>query len=75
MEDPSTKFVVPVHTADIELPTADRFCVQSVMDVGGASQEDLQAVLQGVCVSCPRTIAGTVLPPLLADTVLVPLLS
>ena len=49
MEDPSTKFVVPVHTADIELPTADRFCVQSVMDVGGASQEDLQAVLQGVC--------------------------
>ena len=45
--DSPVNFVVPVHTADIELPAADRFHVQSVMDVGGAAQDDLAMVLQG----------------------------
>ena len=56
------EFVVPVHTADLELPAADRLCVQSVMDVAGASQDEVKAVIQGALRPQYHTLRSRVLP-------------
>lgn len=41
------EFVVPVHTADIELERADRFFVQELHDVEGLAPSSQEELLDG----------------------------